>query len=209
MEARFSELNTHPLFQNINILDCSRWPTDDADLSVFGENEIQKLIEHYIDLLQNNGCDVGKILNEWNLLKLDVSSITSGMRTVKYLEVWARIFTSADRQSYKNVLHLIELLLITPTTNTKLEIMFSRIWRNRLSRERLDHNLRIGEEGLSVNQFDPESCINRWFNEKVWRIAAAKPHSYAEKRKKVGESSQSVNVVQYCIFDFESDSDDE
>ena len=71
------------------------------------------------------------------------------------------------------MLHIIELLLITSTTNAKLERMFSRMnrvktdWCNRLSRERLENNLRIGEEGVSIKDFDPEKAINRWYNQKV------------------------------------------
>ena len=44
-------------------------------------------------------------------------------------------------------------------------------------------------------------------NEKVWRAATTKPHNYPEKRRKlVGNSSTSVDVVKYCMSDFESDS---
>ena len=51
------------------------------------------------------------------------------------------------------------------------------IGRNRPSRERLEHNLRIGEDGPTNKDFDPETSISRWYNEKVWRAATAKPHN--------------------------------
>ena len=92
---------------------------------------------------------------------------------IKYLDVWQRIFTSPDRKSYENVLHLIELLLITPSTNAKLERMFGRMnrvkndWCNRLTCERLENNLHIGKYGPSIKDFDPKQSIMHWSNEKM------------------------------------------
>ena len=89
----------------------------------------------------------------------------SSWEKIDYLEVWRKIFTSTDKESYQNVLHIIELLPITPTTNAKLERNFSRMncvktdWCNHLSRERLENNLQIGE-GVSIKDFDPEKAIN-------------------------------------------------
>jgi len=39
---------------------------------------------------------------------------------MKYLEVWEKVFTFDYKDSCKNTLHIIELLLKTPTTNAKL-----------------------------------------------------------------------------------------
>ena len=73
-------------------------------------------------------------------------------------------------------------------------------WRNRLTRERLKHNLRIGEDGPSTKDFDPEQSIIHWSNEKMRRINGAKPHRYPNKRKKAEQSS-------YCMSDFEFEAD--
>ena len=142
---RFANLHSHPVFKNINILDCSRWPSEKESLSNYGKSEMSKLVDHFSELLTKNGCDIDKIIPEWDLLKLEVSSVFSGCKKMKYLEVWEKVFNSDYNYtgSYKNILHIVELLLITPTINAKLEQMFSwmnRIkmdWRNHLSRERL------------------------------------------------------------------------
>ena len=105
-------------------------------MSVYGEKEIDALFKHFSPLLSNDGCNVDKIMAEWDLLKLEVNTLISGWCAIKYLDVWQRLFTSTGRESNENVLHLIELLLIMPTTNAKLERMFSRMnqvkndWRN-------------------------------------------------------------------------------
>ena len=54
-------------------------------------------------------------------------------------------------------------------------------WRNNLSREWLDTLLRIGEDGPSLDEFNPDPFIDSWFNEKVWRLMAG-PHKYPQKR---------------------------
>ena len=129
-------MKTHPVFKSIVILDCSCWPKDDLNLSVYGEKEIDALFKHFSPLLSNDGCNVDKIMAEWDLLKLEVNTLISGWCVIKYFYVWQRLFTSTGRESNENVLHLIELLLIMPTTNAKLERMFSRMnqvkndWRN-------------------------------------------------------------------------------
>lgn len=128
---------------------------------------MHELADHFSELLSRNGCNVDRIIPEWDLVKLEVNSIISGCKKKKYLEVWQKVFISDYKDSCKNILHVVELLLITPTTNAKLEQMFSRMnrvktdWHNLLSCERLEHNLRIGEEGPSINDFNPEAPISK------------------------------------------------
>ena len=84
---------------------------------------------------------------------------------MKYLEVW-EVFNSDYKDSCKSVLHIVELL-ITPTTNAKLEQMFSRMnhikmdWQNHLSCECLEHNLCIGEEDPTSKDFNPKASISK------------------------------------------------
>ena len=82
---------------------------------------MNELVDHFSELLTKNGCDIDKIIPEWDLPKLEVSSVFSGCKKMKYLEVWEKVFNSDHKDSCKNVLHIVELLLITPTTNAKLK----------------------------------------------------------------------------------------
>ena len=36
----FPNLQSHPVFKKINILDCSRWPSEKENLSSYGESEM-------------------------------------------------------------------------------------------------------------------------------------------------------------------------
>ena len=72
-------------------------------------------------------------------LKNCVKHTVSGLKDVNYLEVWAKLLTNKSvKEDCSVVLHVIELLLITPFTNAKVERMFSQMnrvktdWRSSL-----------------------------------------------------------------------------
>ena len=111
---------------------------------------------------------------------------------IDYLEVWKSIFTNDNvKRECKNVLHVIELLLITPFTNAKLERVFSRMnrikteSRNRLGQERLDTQIRVVEVGVNIIEFNPDPHIEKWYANKVRRINGAKSRNYPSKRRSV------------------------
>ena len=114
----------------------------------------------------------------------------------------------------RNVLDIFELLLICPFTNAKLERMFSRMnrvktdWRNRLSRDRLDNLLRIGEEGCSIGDFNPDPYIDQWFSDKVRRLTAG-PHQYPQKRKKAANAKDIIDLAVITLSDLESASSED
>ena len=96
--------------------------------------------------------------------------------------MWQKLLVNESVKSQcSDVLHVIELLLITPFTNAKFERMFSRMnrvktdFRNRLSRERLENCLRISEEGCDIADYNPDNAIKKWYEGKVRRISSAKP----------------------------------
>ncbi len=134
-------------------------------------------------------------------------------KSAKYLDVWKKIFINADvKRECRNVLDIIEILLVTPFSNAKLERMFSRMarvkcdWRNRLSQDRLDALLRIGEEGPSCQDFDPSPSIEKWFEASVRRLTSSS-HKYPEKRRKLEDRSKFVDLTDLVMSDLEDESD--
>ena len=134
-----------------------------------------------------------------------------------YLKVWKEAFLNEGLQEEcKNVLNIIEILLITPFTNAKIERVFSRMnrlktdSRNRLGQARLETQMRVGEEGVSISKFEPDLYIDSWFQEKVRRMNGAKPRNYPSKRRSVKSKSgySVIDIAQVTLSDLE-DSDDE
>ena len=75
--------------------------------------------------------------------------------------------------------------------------------RNKLGKDRLDSSLRIGEEGISMDQFNPDKAITSWYEQSVRRIAGAKPRKYPKKRKTCKSSSATVDIAKYTLSDLE------
>ena len=77
--------------------------------------------------LINNQCNVKNIPNQWSSLKQTVIEIKKGCATkLNYLNVWQKLLVNESVKSQcSNILHVIELLLVTTFTNAKLERMFS------------------------------------------------------------------------------------
>ena len=118
------------------------------------------VVNHYEKLYSQNGCNIEEIPPEWDCVKAYLEPILKSQTKIDYLEVWKSIFTNDNvKRECKNVLHVIELLLITPFTNAKLERVYSRMNRikteshNQLGQERLDTQIRIGEERLNIIEF--------------------------------------------------------
>ena len=92
------------------------------------------VVNHYEKLLSQNGCNIEEIPPEWDRVKAYLEPILNLQTKIDYLEVWKSIFTNDNvKRECKNVLYVIELLLITSFTNVKLERVFSRM--NRIKTE--------------------------------------------------------------------------
>ena len=145
VDARFGDLKNNALYEClIPILDVNSWPKDENSIETYGDDLINELVELWKELLESNNCDVRNIPTQWDILKNRVKPMLGG-NEVKYLDIWARVLTNSTLKSdCCDVFHIIELLMITPFTNAKLERMFSRMnrvktdFRNKLSRERLE-----------------------------------------------------------------------
>ena len=216
MENRFSSMMASPIFENlVTILDTSLWPEEEDRLLDYGDESINALVDHFRSLIEKK-CNVAQIPSEWDRLKLSLSpKLKAGEKD--YLKVWKEAFLNEGLQEEcKNVLNIIEILLITPFTNAKIERVFSRMnrlktdSRNRLGQARLETQMRVGEEGVSIGKFEPDLYIDSWFQEKVRRMNGAKPRNYPSKRRSVKSKSgySVIDIAQVTLSDLE-DSDDE
>ena len=218
VESRFEDLRRNPIYENlIPILDIETWP-DDADiLFTYGESCINEIVEALELLLISSQCNVKNIPNQWSSLKQRVIEMKKGYATkLNYLDVWQKLLVNESVKS--GILLVIELLLITPFTNAKLERMFSRMNRvktdfhNRLSRERLENGLRISKEGCDIADYNPDHAIKKWYEGNVRRISSAKPHKYPNKRQRTEGATINdiIDIARYTLSDFEdSDLSDE
>ena len=208
------------VYKDIKLKDfeCSKAAMEnDADiLFTYGESCIDEIVEAIEPLLISNHCNIKNIPNQWSSLKQRVIEIKKGCATkLNYLNVWQKLLVNESVKSQcSNILHVIELLLITPFNNTKLEQMFSRMnrvktdFRNGLSREQLENCLRISEEGCNIADYNPDNVITKSQVGKVHRISSAKPHKYPNKwqRTEGAAINDIIDIGRYTLPDFK-DSD--
>ena len=82
------------------------------------------------------------------------------------------------------------------------------IERNRLGRDRLDLYLRVGEEGLDIEEFDPDIVVDLWFSEKVRQLTAG-PHQPKRKWENDGQgTSACVDINSLVMSDVEEDQEE-
>jgi len=120
--GRFANLATCPVFKNlVQILNCAKWPKKKEDLLHFGDEGINELVEHLKVLLEKNSCVIKNVPAEWDILKNKLFQTLS--QNQSYLDIWSGVFKNDEfNTECSNILHIIELLLITPYSNAKLEV---------------------------------------------------------------------------------------
>ena len=115
---------------------------------------------------------------------------------------------------YQNIMHIFKILMIVSFTNAIVQRLFSRINRvktdvcNRLSRSRLDTCLRVGEDGPSIKDFEPDCVIDRWWTEKERRLKS-RPHNYPTKKHPRLNSAEYVDLSTLSMSDLGSSDDEE
>ncbi|XP_046862831.1 uncharacterized protein LOC124456427 [Xenia sp. Carnegie-2017] len=93
---RFSDLQETPVYKHLcPIIDTQSWPGEEVNLVSYGDESVTLLVDHFIQLLKHNVCDVSNdtmLTEEWSGLKLLISE-TYG-RAIPYLDDWAAILSS-------------------------------------------------------------------------------------------------------------------
>ena len=109
MEQRFEDVIDSPLFNSsAPILDVNLWPKNQTQLSTYCDLEIKSLRDHFEALLELNQCVISSVCNKWDCLKAFVLPMITGVNSIDYLEIWAKLLTNKDVQaSCSNLLHII------------------------------------------------------------------------------------------------------
>ena len=143
------------------IFDVGRWPKDLKGLANFGRTELNVLISHFSEALS---CDVGNIQPEWFRLKVFVHN---NFMHLKYTDLWKRILTD-ERESYPNICHLIQILLVLPISTASVERGFSNMKRIKtdarscLHVDTLSDLMRISIDGPELSKFQADAAMILW-----------------------------------------------
>ncbi|XP_046335796.1 zinc finger protein 862-like [Haliotis rufescens] len=148
------------------IFNPDTWPDNIPELSSHGEEQLQYLIEWFRSRLIRNRCDVNAVIHQWRLFKQLVSA---EFQDKNYTSLYAVLLTKEPyKTDFKDLLHLIQVMLVIPVTSASCERIFSaqkRIKsdsRSSLGVETLEDLIRISGDGPSLQDFTPQPAVLRW-----------------------------------------------
>ena len=170
------EVVSDMLFLNVDV-----WPSNPVDLVDYGREEIQRLTEWFRPLLHTEGCNINSIHDQWVSLKILVKSQFQKMDSIN---LWQAFLTKAPyKDNFKDVLHLVEIVLVLPISAAQCERAVSaqnRIKssvRATLATSVVEDLIRLSSEGPPVADFDAAPCVDRWFvRDKAIGERARRPH---------------------------------
>lgn len=157
------------------------WPTRSSDLMEYGREEVQRLSNWFTVALERAGCNTKNINEQWVFLKIQVNS---QFRKLDYANLWQTFLTKVPyKEDFKDVLHLVEILLVLPISAAQCERAVSsqnRIkssTRASLSVSALEDLICLSSKGPSMTEFDPAPAVDRWFvRDKPKGERARRPH---------------------------------
>ena len=107
------------------------------------------------------------------------------------------------RKSWTNVPAVTELLFCLPAANGRLERVLSRMKliktnrRSCLSRDALDHLMRINAQGPLLSKFDAAAAVNRWWKAKQRRLGGKEMYSTPASASAAAPGSVSLDLDQW------------
>ncbi|KAK0132143.1 Zinc finger protein 862 [Merluccius polli] len=146
-----------------NIFNHDSWPEDQEDLVDHGADDLAFLLDHFSPVLTRNGANTELAKEEFVGLKLLIARM---FKDKTYLSLWELMLTREPYCSeYKNILHLVHILLVLPVSSAVCERGFSSQKRIKsdarasLHTDTVEDLIRISVEGPSLEDFDSRESV--------------------------------------------------
>ena len=153
--------------QDLLVFNVDSWPAKDSDLIDFGDTNIERLVNWFDPALKSAGYQVEDVIHQWHSLKIVVNA---QFRDKDYCSLWKMLLSKDPyKTDLKDILYLVEILLVLPISAAGCERMVSaqnRIkssLRASLKTQTLEGLIRISAQGPPLDNFDPAPSVNRWF----------------------------------------------
>ena len=156
---------------------------------------VDRLATQFSTPLQGAGVQLEEIHAEFESV-LEYSTRYISLSTLPYRASWWQIFHAPCASDWHNFLVLVELLFSLPSSNGKVERIFSQVdvikteKRTRLCNEALDL-LMITANNVPLKDFNPEAAITLWSKEKIRRPNQKERRKYKRRKTDVIEVDNS------------------
>ena len=135
---------------------------------------INRLVDRFTIPLLGASADLEAISGEFKeMVHYAIQYIS--LATLDYRSVWWRLFHAPTSSEWSNVLLLVELHFSLPSSNGKVERVFSQLnniktnKRTRLGNETVNDLLGLTTEQIPLSKFSPDSSIDLWWSSKTRR----------------------------------------
>ena len=108
-------------------------------------------------LLLANGCDITKLLSEFEML---FDHVTLFLSTLSASKAWPNLFSKQVELGIENVIHVAEICIAMPLSNAETERVFSFLWRV-FSKERQSLKNKALENALILRS-ETDTSPNRY-----------------------------------------------
>ena len=179
MSVRLEEEDDSQILNNLpKILNTEGWQgrSVDEEALQFADESIVEIARTFEKPLSSAGMttSVPDLLEQWHIL-LEYATKFLPLTGISYLITWRKLFSSPRRVEWNDILTVVELMFTFPVSNAKLERMFSKLkrvktdFRASIQNERLEHLLRIVEDGPAIEVYEPTSAMRFWASAAVRR----------------------------------------
>ncbi|XP_056267915.1 zinc finger protein 862-like isoform X2 [Pseudoliparis swirei] len=164
-----SSLATTRAVRSFKILNHDSWPEQRHLLTDYGAEELDFLLDHFSPILTRNGCDAKLAREEYQSMKM---FIVTNYMDKSYHALWGMMLTKMPFCSdYKNILHLVHMMLALPVSSAVCERGFSSQKRMKsdvrgsLHVDTVEDLIRISMEGPNIDDFDAKEAVDMWLNQ--------------------------------------------
>ena len=144
------------------------------------------LVEHFEVPLQGADAQTSEILPEFESMITYANQFIS-LSTMSYQSVWWCLSNAPTASEWSNVLLLAELLFSLPSSNGKLERLFSTFnvingTRSSLSNNTVKDLITINSDCLPLHSFNADRSIELWWKAKTRRVNQQPRQPYKKRR---------------------------
>lgn len=163
IDKRFAPMEKDPILRaTATLLDLTEYSRTGEEFALFGVEQLNLLMHHFVATLQNADCNVAVVGDEIKAFKTHVHA-----HKTTQIENY---FQSKDlAQRFENYLMLVETLLALPISSASFERGFpcmKRVksdWRSSLAPSMLRMFMYISIEGCPFEEYNSIPVLDRWW----------------------------------------------
>jgi len=149
----------------MKIFNHDTWPTDVTE-TTYGDKELNVLLKWFKSRLAKQGCCLDAVPHQWSLFK---NLVKHCFMDKSYLELM-RVMMNKEpyKTNLKDLLHLIEILVVLPISSACCERIFSSQKRikcdthSSLHVDTVEDLIRISGTGPSLEEFQAKPVVQKW-----------------------------------------------